>query len=218
MTPSSVVIECRQTSGTPCSASSSSAPGLRSAVRLRRRPHWVSSPKVRLIAEVRRRIRCERRRSRSRIARSSSGGTQTAGTRSRRARSASTRASTRSVLQASGAIALTLRASAISIVQPHAASCSRTQTAPLIISMQPWTSGAEPERPAARGRPRRPRSCPRCSSPARGRARTSRAAGAPVDPEILHVSPPRVEAVALDSAESSARGGQTARSGRCRPS
>jgi hypothetical protein len=107
------VSESRQTSGTPCSASSSTAPGWRSAETLRRRPHCVSRPKVRFIEEVRSRIRCERRRSRSRIARSSIGGTQTVGTRSRRARSASTRASTRSVLQASGAIALTLRASAI---------------------------------------------------------------------------------------------------------
>ena len=36
-----------------------------------------------------------------------------------------------------GAIALTLRASAISISQPHSASRSRTQAAPLIVSMQP---------------------------------------------------------------------------------
>ena len=75
--PGGVRIDCSRTSGTPCSASSSSAQGLRSAVRLRRSPHCVSSPNVRLIEEVRSRIRCERRRNRSRIARSSSGGTQT---------------------------------------------------------------------------------------------------------------------------------------------
>jgi hypothetical protein len=55
-------------------ARSSIAPGLRNAVRLRRSPHCVSSPNVRLIAEVRSRIRCARRRSRSRLARSSSDG------------------------------------------------------------------------------------------------------------------------------------------------
>jgi hypothetical protein len=40
MTPSSVTMDWRQTAGTPSSASSSIAPGLRSAVRLRRSPHW----------------------------------------------------------------------------------------------------------------------------------------------------------------------------------
>src|SRR4051812_7518042 len=91
MTASSVVIDWRHTGGTPCPASSEIASGFLSAVRLRRSPHCVSRPKLRFIADVRRRIRCDRRRSRSRLARSSRPGTQTSGTRSRRTRSANTR-------------------------------------------------------------------------------------------------------------------------------
>ena len=95
---------------------------------------------MRFIAEARIRTRCVRRRSRSRSARSSSGGTHSSGTRSRRASSASTRASTLSVLHASGATSRTLRACAICTRQPAAASSSRTQIAPLIISTTARTS------------------------------------------------------------------------------
>ena len=41
-----------QTAGTPCSASRSSDLGWRSILRLRRKPHWVSKPNMRLRAEV----------------------------------------------------------------------------------------------------------------------------------------------------------------------
>src|SRR6266540_6721497 len=95
---------------------------------------------MRLAAEVRSRTRCARRRSRSRSSRSSSEGIQSAGTRSRRHNSASTRASTRSVLHASGAIPFTRRASATSTCQPAERSRSRTHTAPLIISTHAFTS------------------------------------------------------------------------------
>src|SRR4051812_8709594 len=98
-------------------------------------------------------MRCDRRRNRSRLARSSRPGTQTSGTRSRRTRSASTRASTRSVLHANGAIDFTLRASASRTSQPTSASWSRTHTAPLIISMQPRTSSSMPTVNASRARP-----------------------------------------------------------------
>ena len=96
---------------------------------------------MRLRADVRSRTRCIRRRSRSRNARSSSEGSHSAGTRSRRHNSASTRASTLSVLHANGAMSRTLRAWATSTFQPAAASRSRTQTAPLIISTHARTSG-----------------------------------------------------------------------------
>ena len=95
---------------------------------------------MRFIAEVRIRTRCIRRRSRSRSARSSSDGIHSSGTRSRRHSSASTRASTLSVLHASGATSRTLRACATCTSQPAAASVSRTQIAPLIISTHARTS------------------------------------------------------------------------------
>lgn len=63
--------DCRHTAGTPFRASSASASGSRSALRLRRSPHCVSSPNIRLAAEVRFRTRWVRRRIRSRFARSS---------------------------------------------------------------------------------------------------------------------------------------------------
>jgi hypothetical protein len=95
---------------------------------------------MRLRAEVRVLTRWARRRSRSLIARSSAEGSQSSGTRSRRRSSAKTLASTLSVLQASGATSLTLRAWATFISKPASSSRSRTQTAPLIISTQPETS------------------------------------------------------------------------------
>ena len=94
---------------------------------------------MRFIAEARIRTRCIRRRSRSRSARSSSDGIHSSGTRSRRHSSASTRASTLSLLHASGATSRTLRACAICTRQPAASSRSRTQTAPLIISTHAFT-------------------------------------------------------------------------------
>jgi len=95
---------------------------------------------MRFVAMVRMRTSCRRRFSRSRSARSSSEGIHSAGTSSRRQSSASTRASTLSVLQASGATVLTRRASATWTDQPHDWSRSRTQIAPLIISRQALTS------------------------------------------------------------------------------
>ncbi len=89
-----------------------SRPAARSRSSEIRSPHCVSRPKIRFIADARNRTRCIRRRSCSRSARSSSDGSQSAGTKSRRQSSASTRASTLSVLQASGATSRTLRACA----------------------------------------------------------------------------------------------------------
>jgi hypothetical protein len=149
-----------------------------------RRPHWVSSPKIRFFVDVRSRTRCMRRLSRSRSARSSSDAIHSSGTRSRRHSSASTRASTRSVLHASGAISRTLRACAIWTRQPTAASWSRTQIAPLIISTHACTS--VPTRSTSRASP--------SSSAAKGtlvddlaaRAERapSRASIRPVDPDM----------------------------------
>jgi hypothetical protein len=68
-----------------------------------RRPLCVSSPNAPLVAGVRRQTRWARRRSLSRSSRSLRDGTHTSGTSSRRTSSASRRASTRSVLHASGA-------------------------------------------------------------------------------------------------------------------
>jgi hypothetical protein len=111
---------------------------------------------MRAFALVRSRTRCIRRRSRSRSARSSSEGNHNAGTSSRRESSANRRASTLSVLAASGATVFTLRASATSTRQPQATSSSRTQSAPLIISRHAFTSSpssrtsrASPSRSAA---------------------------------------------------------------------
>ena len=121
-----------------------------------RMPHCVCRPKMRPLALVRSRTRCMRRRSRSRSSRSSSEGSQSAGTSWRRESSASRRASTLSVFAASGATVFTLRASATSTCQPQATSSSRTQSAPLIISTQAFTSSpssktsrASPSRSAA---------------------------------------------------------------------
>jgi len=119
-------------------------------------PHCVCRPKMRPLALVRSRTRCMRRRSRSRSARSSREGSQSAGTSSRRESSAKRRASTLSVFAASGATVFTLRASATSTCQPQATSSSRTQSAPLIISRHAFTSSpssktsrASPSRSAA---------------------------------------------------------------------
>ena len=160
---------------------------------------------MRFIAEARIRTRCIRRRSRSRSARSSSDGIHSSGTRSRRASSASTRASTLSVLHASGATSRTLRACAICTRQPAAASWSRTQIAPLIISTTARTSRAaldhQPGQPVSVGRHR-----PLADDRAGLAERTPRRpAIRPIDPEILHdrASPSRVETA--DHAQSAGR-------------
>ena len=151
MTAIASAIEARQTSGTPRSASASTAPGWRRWVTPARTPHCVSSPKMRFLAEVRSRIRCIRRSSCSSSARSASDGTHTSGTSSRRASSASTRASMRSVLAASGANARARRASATRTVQPTPRSVSAIHAAPLIISTAAVTSS--PRSATSRSRP-----------------------------------------------------------------
>jgi len=143
--------------------------------------HCVSSPKARFIEGVRKRIRCERRRSRSRIARSSSGATHTVGMRSRWTRSASTRASTRSVVQANGAIALTCG-------RRRSQSSSRTRRAGRGPRLRRSPSRCSPGRPDPSGRQVAP-ARPPCLRPLAARAQRApgRAAGPPVDAEILHV-------------------------------
>ena len=79
---SASTIESRHAAGTPRASSSPIALGSRKRLSERRSPHWVSIPKVRFIADVRRRKRCMRRLSRSRSAQSSSDAIQS----SRRAR------------------------------------------------------------------------------------------------------------------------------------
>ena len=103
MTSSASTIDRRHTAGTPWRSSSVIVSGARRRCSEMRRPHCVCRPKMRFIADARIRTRCIRRRSRSRSARSSSDGIHSSGTKSRRASSANTRASTLSVLHASGA-------------------------------------------------------------------------------------------------------------------
>jgi hypothetical protein len=103
MTSSASTIDRRHTAGTPWRSSSVIASGARRRCSEMRRPHCVCRPKMRFIADARIRTRCIRRCSRSRSARSSSDGIHSSGTKSRRASSANTRASTLSVLHASGA-------------------------------------------------------------------------------------------------------------------
>ena len=96
---------------------------------------------MRLRAIVRSRTRCMRRFSRSRSARSSSDGSQSAGTSSRRESSASSRASTLSVLARQRREGLDLaRVGRPRPPSRQRLSRSRTQRAPLIISTHALTS------------------------------------------------------------------------------
>ena len=149
------------------------------------RPHWVSTPWIRLRAIVRMRTRCMRRLSRSRSARSSSDGSHTAGTRSRRHNSASTRASTLSVLHANGARPLTLRASATSTRQP-AAEGDRGPKPRHSSSPRRRERSARPRARAWQARPRRPARVPRRRSGRLAHRAPSGASIRPIDPEIPH--------------------------------
>jgi hypothetical protein len=115
------------------------------------KPPLGEQPEDPVLRQARIRTRCIRRRSRSHSARSSIEGIHNAGTRSRRHNSASTRASTLSVLHASGATSRTLRGCATCTSQPASASRSRTHTAPLIISTHALTSA--PTASTSRARP-----------------------------------------------------------------
>lgn len=95
---------------------------------------------IRFFNAVRWWTRCSRKRARSRSARTVGSGSQISGTRSRRASSANTRASIRSVLAASGAMPLTLAASAMATSQPERSSVSWTKRAPVIDSIAACTA------------------------------------------------------------------------------
>jgi hypothetical protein len=145
-------------SGSSSRSSSCRPPGPNRSAVGHGRPKANSVACTRFFSAVRCRTRCNRKRARSRSARTPGVGSQTAGTSSRRHSSASTHASIRSVLHASGANPLTFCASAICTCQPRSSSWSWTNRAPFIDQVaaitgcpNPATWRASPRSPSTSG-------------------------------------------------------------------
>ncbi len=115
-----------------------------------------SPPATRLFRPVRWRTRWSLHLASSRARRVPGSGSQIAGTRSRRDSSAKTKASMRSVLQASGPRPFTFMASAISTCQPSISRLSWTNLAPFIDSMTAVTVLPPGSLATFRTSPRRP--------------------------------------------------------------